>query len=322
MTAPPESADEINQAAALWAARADRGLTAAEQTELDAWLARGRQRAGAYMRMTAVLASTEVEDRSAGESLRGNRWTARGANRRRLLAAGGGALAASLIGGAVYLGVDRPARHVTRKGEKRVVALDDGSTVTLNTATRLDVRFSSDERLIQLVEGEALFDVASDPARPFIVRAGDADVRAVGTSFTVARIEGRPVQVLVREGVVEVDRPRAGRPEPMRIAANTRAVVSSKAVPVVVTGVEPSEVSRELAWREGRLVFTDESLSSAVAQFARYSDTRIVVSDPVLARSGVAGVFDANDPVGFARSVALSLDARTEVQEGQVLIRR
>ncbi|MDQ1153423.1 FecR family protein [Brevundimonas sp. SORGH_AS_0993] len=317
----PETADAINRTAADWAARADRGLTDAEAAELAAWLEGDSRRAGAYMRMTAVLVGTETEDSNATGAAWARRTPASGLTRRQWLV-GGGAIAASVVGAGVWFGLDRQGRYVTRKGEKRVVALEDGSIVTLNTATRLEVRYSETQRLIRLADGEALFDVAKDAARPFIVRTGGVDVRAVGTSFTVTGGAGRPVKVLVREGVVEMVRPKAPTQLPMRLAANTRAVVADAASPAVIAKVEPTEVNRELAWREGRLVFAGESLSAAAAQFVRYSDTRIVVSDPVLAGSGVAGVFDANDPVGFAQAVAGSLEARAEVREGQVLVTR
>lgn len=319
----PETADAINQIAADWAARADRGLTDAEAAELAAWLEADSRRAGAYMRMTAVLVGTEPEvvTPDATGAAWARRKPANGLSRRQWLI-GGGAIAASVVGAGVYIGLDRQGRYETRKGEKRVIALEDGSIVTINTATRLEVRYSEDQRLIRLADGEALFDVAKDAARPFVVRAGGVDVRAVGTSFTVASGAGQPVKVLVREGVVEVIRPRVPAQQPMRLAANTRAVIENADAPAVIVKVEPTEVNRELAWREGRLVFAGESLSAAAAQFARYSDTRIVISDPVLAGSGVAGVFDANDPVGFAQAVAGSLDARTEIREGRVLILR
>jgi transmembrane sensor len=319
---PPETADAINHVASDWAARADRGLSEAEAAELGTWLGGDSRRVGAYMRMTAVLADTEQEviaPRWARSLVRPT--ASKGVSRRKLLVAGG-AMAASVIGGGVYLGMSRGSAYETRKGEKRVIALEDGSILTLNTATRLEVRFSDRRRLIRLAHGEALFDVAKDPARPFIVRADSADVRAIGTSFSVAGGTGPSMTVLVREGVVELVQPRASALQPMRLAADTRAVIAGPNAPVVVERIEPGEVSRDLAWREGRLVFAGESLSAAAAQFARYSDTRIIVSDPVLAGSGVAGVYDLSDPIGFAQATALSLGARTQVCEGQVLISR
>jgi len=321
MTAP-ETADAINLAAADWAARADRGLTDVEAADLAAWLEGDVRHVGAYMRMTAVLVdmeSTVVVPIERGARMR--KTPPRGLNRRQWLV-GGGALAASVVGAGVYLGLNRPDVYETRKGEKRVVALEDGSTIALNTATRLEVRYTGDQRLIRLAGGEALFDVAHDPARPFIVRVQGADVRAVGTIFAVAGGPDQPVKLLVREGVVEVARPKASTHPSTRLTANTRAVLSGPHETMVITRLDPAEVSRERAWREGRLIFAGESLSAAAAEFARYSDIRIVVTDPVLAGSGVAGVYDTSDPVGFAQAMALSLGARVQVRGGEVRIVR
>lgn len=309
-----EEADQINQVAADWVARADRGLTVAEQARLDAWLKADSRRAGAYMRMTAALESSDL-----APAVRPSTST-RDRSRRQWLA-GAGAVAASL-GFAVVYGVTRPQRFDTRKGEKKVVTLDDGSIVTLNTATTLQVRFSDSRRSIRLVDGEALFDVAPDPARPFVVTAADTSVRAVGTSFTVTQVRGQPVRVLVRHGTVEVSRTGQTALVPMRLTANTKAVVPETTAPVVVSRIRAEELDRELAWQQGRLVFAGESLSSAAAQFARYSDIRIIVSDPDLAREGVAGVFDSSDPVGFAQAVALSLNAHAEIRQSEVRIVR
>ncbi len=314
----PETADAINLDASDWAARADRGLTEIETAELAAWLGADLRHLGTYMRMSAVLAATELQTGSEGVAERRDPMTS-GATRRWWMT---GAAAASVAGIGVYLGLDRAEAYETRKGETRVVALKDGSTATLNTSTRLEVRYTGDQRLIRLMDGEALFDVAHDTNRPFVVRAAGVDVRAVGTSFTVAAPANRTLKVLVREGVVEVLRPRTRAQAPVRLEANSRAIIGDAGVPVAVSRISQTEVSRELAWREGRLIFAGESLAAAAAEFARYSDTRIIISDPSLADSGVAGVFDARDPVGFARAVAGSLESRAEVREGQVLITR
>lgn len=223
-----ETSADIDEAAASWAARADRGLSAAETAQLDDWLAGDVRRSGAYARMTWALMSTEPGGAGV-EGVRVQRVT-----RRRWLA-GGGAIAASLAVAGVYLGSERPVGYATRKGEKRVVSLDDGSVITLNTSTRLQVRYTKGRRQIHLTEGEALFDVAKDHRRPFVVTARNADVQAVGTSFTVSNVSNAPVEVLVREGIVDVARADrcAGRlpgcrPTAARSSPATRALSPSR----------------------------------------------------------------------------------------------
>ncbi|MEW5685980.1 MAG: FecR domain-containing protein [Pseudomonadota bacterium] len=318
-----ETAEEIDEIAAAWAVCVDRGLTAAEAAALEAWLEGDVRRSGAYARMTWVLMSTEKADLLAAAYGEAPARTPKPAvmTRRRWMAAGG-AMAASFVAAGVYLGVDRPVVHGTRIGEKKVVSLGDGSVITLNTATRLEVAYSKDRRHVRLLAGEALFDVAKDPARPFVVSVRGADVRAVGTSFTVSSLNRDAVRVLVREGVVEVSPPAGGARRVTRLAANDRAVVSGGAGPVVVAQLPPSEVDAELAWRQGRIVFRGESLAAAVRTFSRYSDIAIIIDDPALGAEQVSGVFDANDPIGFARSIALSLQVRAEIGADQVRLTR
>ncbi|GAA0532745.1 hypothetical protein GCM10008941_10170 [Rhizomicrobium palustre] len=201
--------------------------------------------------------------------------------------------------------------YTTRVGETHVAILEDGSVLTLNTDTKIGVRFKKGERNIMLYRGEALFDVAKDRKRPFIVHARDTQVRAVGTSFTVQDLPGRPVQVLVREGVVEVR--LKDMPVPARLAANMQAValpnaaISKKVLP---TG----DVERGLAWRAGRIAFEGISLKDAISEFARYNDTPIIVDDPQQADHRITGLFISNDPVRFANAVAIALDLEVEMR--------
>lgn len=318
----PQTAQEIDAAAADWAARADRGLSSDEAASLDAWLAGDVRRVGAYAKARAVMLYAE-RAQALGKGYDPARFgPANDAGRkptRRLLIGGGVAAAAAAV--AVGVGLQlRPTIYATRRGEVRVVPLQDGSVITLNTASKVAVSFSERRRDIKLVEGEALFDVAKDAQRPFVVAAGDTRVRAVGTSFTVRRLGAAPVQVLVREGVVEVE--RRAQPRPVRAAANTRVIAAPKALSVEAAAVEAAEVGRALAWREGRIAFEGETLAQAADQFSRYSDTRIVIADPATAREEITGLFQANDPVGFAQAVASSLDLRTEVGAGEVRILR
>jgi transmembrane sensor len=312
-----ETAGDIDESAAVWAARADRGLTADEAAELQVWLREDIRRSGAYARMTWALMSTELPSAPAS---RGAIAPLRPTRRQWL--AGGGAIAASIASAGIYLGVVRSAPYSTRKGEKKVVSLDDGSVMTLNTQTRLEVRDSKDHRLIHLIEGEALFDVAKDRARPFIVTARNAQIRAVGTSFTVSNVPDAPLEVLVREGVVDVTRAKHTQQAPTRLIANSRAILARETGAVAVAHVAEAELGSDLAWKDGRIIFQGETLAAAAAKFGRYSDIGIVIVDPALGAEKVAGVFDANDPVGFARSMALSLNASAEVRANEVRLSR
>ena len=241
--------------------------------------------------------------------------------RRRLLQWGSAIAATALFGvGGTWQVLRQRGRFSTGKGETKVVALKDGSVVTLNTASEIQVSYSDSVRSVELVQGEALFDVAKNKSRPFVVTAGDTNVRAVGTSFIVRRLETAPVQVLVQEGVVEVSKPATGG-APVRVVANSMAE-APEAAPIAAKPVPVAQVHRQIAWQKGQIAFEGETLTEAAAEFARYSDTRIIIDDPALANKEIAGLFKATDPVGFAQTIAISLNAHAQVGEGEVRLTR
>lgn len=332
-----KTAKEIDATAADWAARIDRGpLTADEERALTLWMDSETRNRGAFMRMRAIALHTEraqalgpnfVPDnfiaRSVealpGSAQRGAPALRRRVSRMRLWVAAAAACAGVAIAlQLMHGGVD----YDTRQGEVRVVSLDDGSVMTLNTASRVEVSFEKDIRRVRLIEGEALFDVAKDKARPFVVAAGDTSVRAIGTSFTVQRLAGQPIQILVREGLVEVRQPSLATP--MRVPANMRAEMPANPRDTAPKpmAMRPDAINRELAWRDGRIVFEAETLDRAAVAFARYSQTRIVIDDPVVARKEITGLFTANDPVSFAKAAATSLGLKAEVRGGEVRLSR
>lgn len=321
-----EPSQEIDAAAALWAARIDRGtLSAEDEARLEAWMAADDRRRGAFMRMRAIALHSE-RARALGPQFDPDAFVEREESappsfgRRRLLWLGASAVAACAVA-AIGLGLAPSGQSFdTRLGEVRVVTLADGSVVTLNTSTRIDVRQSDGRRLVSLEEGEALFDVAHDPDRPFIVEAGGTSIRAVGTSFIVKRLASSPVEIMVREGVVEVAREASSRP--VRMAANTRMVATETGASLRPADIAPEEVTREIAWRSGRLAFEGETLAQAADAFARYSDIRIVIDDPAVGREEITGLFAANDPVSFARAAATSLELEATIGPGEVRLSR
>jgi len=227
-------------------------------------------------------------------------------------------IAAIVVGFAVRV---PSGEFATRRGEVRFVPLADGSAITLNTETRLDVDFTAGERTVELLKGEALFSVAHDRARPFVVHAGDTHIRAVGTSFTVRRLPGEKVKVLVREGVVEVTEDVTIKPAPIRVVAQSQAVLQPFAVAAVVSVPAP-QIERELAWQQGMISLDGRTLREAAEEFARYSNTRIIIDDPSIADRTVTGLFSANNPLGFARAVATSMNLSVDVELGTVRLSR
>lgn len=321
-----ETSEQIEAAAADWVARIDHApLSDGEQQRLEQWQAGDIRRLGAFMRLRAVALHSE-RARALGSSFDPAAFSqpdgvGGGAqNRRRFLWLGGCAAAACAVGAAGLSLTMRGASYTTRLGEVRIVTLEDGSVITLNTSSRIDVRFGDDRRLVSLREGEALFDVAEDKARPFVVEAGTAAVRAVGTSFTVKRLASAPVEVLVQEGVVEVT--RSERERPVRLGANMRIVTTDAKLAPLPVRIATEDMTRETAWKFGRIAFQGEALGRAAEEFKRYSDTRIIIDDPSVGREEITGLFAANDPVTFARAVSASLDLKTTIGPGEIRLSR
>ena len=196
--------------------------------------------------------------------------------RRRWLQA---AAVAAIAAPAAYL-VSRPelwADHRTAAGERRTVTLADGSTVELAGASALSVSFGKDPRRLRLVAGEAFFTVAVDPARPFIVEAGEGRTRALGTAFDV-KLSGESVTVTVMEHRVEVStgpdrKVELGQGEQVRYVARDLQVPYRADLRVAD------------AWRRDRLVFQDAPLGEVVADLERSRGGRIVLTDSALARA-------------------------------------
>ncbi len=310
----------IDRQAAEWAVKRDLGkLSADEQAAFELWLAADIRHLGAYGRAEAVLGRLERVHSGSVDQLRTRQpsesptWA-----RRRVILTG--AVAASLAA-AGFVGVafwrnNREQVFTTGIGQVREVPLADGSLVVLNTNSRMSVKFTQDKREVHLLQGEALFDVAKNKTRPFVVLVGDMRVRAVGTRFTVSMLPRRPIEVLVKEGVVELKRSGPVEGTPVRVNANTQALAPSDA-PIVAAGVAQSKLDRDLAWQFGRIALDNETLRDAVDEFARYSDIHIVI-DPAVANRTVTGLFVANDPIGFAKAAAGVLKLDVQVNEREV----
>ena len=331
------SPQEIDRAAAEWAARRCSGFDPADQLELDRWLEADPRHVGAYAKAEAVLAQLDRVSAAGPDVLRMTDVpvTFGSAFKRRTVLAGAAAAGLAVVGSAPWL-THLPAiaagcasllahflgeeSYSTSIGETKEVVLSDGSMVTLNTNSKILVHYTKASRQIHLTQGEALFDVAKNKKRPFLVMAGDTQVRAVGTSFTVRLLPQQPVQVLVREGVVEIKRPGVPQAPPVRLAANTLAVAPPEA-PISIAPVPHVQLARDLAWREGRIAFDNETLANAAHEFARYSDIQIHVA-PELENQTITGLFVSNDPVGFARAVGISLNLRVDVANREVRLSR
>jgi transmembrane sensor len=220
------------------------------------------------------------------------------------------ALAASWF----YLHREAPG-IATKVGEQRMLTLDDGSRIYLNADTRLVVRQNETRREVQLETGEALFEVTPDPARPFVVTAGDREVIALGTSFLVRR-NARRIAVTLVEGKVAVSPVRATAASAVTLAPGQRLVVSPEQAPKL----DRPSLDQITAWRRGEVILDKTRLQDAADEMNRYSAVQIVIDDPAAANIQISGIFRAGDSVRFAQAIAETYQLSVEHERRRIVI--
>jgi transmembrane sensor len=226
------------------------------------------------------------------------------------------ALAASVLLAlllAPQLGFDQDQQIFrTRLGEQLTIDLADGSHVTLNTDSRLQVDLGEDRRELLLSRGEAFFDVAKDPDRPFIVRAGNAEVRALGTAFNIYLRDDEESTITVTEGVVrvtELDAPASRAADVALLYVNQSIASDAGGLASPVT----SDSETTLAWRDGKIVAHNMKLLTLVGELSRYHPRQIVIPDAEVGQMTVSGVFELKDPDTTLRALERSLAVRSIV---------
>ncbi len=224
--------------------------------------------------------------------------------RRRLVAAAAAAIAACLLLlAAPPLLLRLEADHLTATAEVRTLTLEDGTIVRLGAESAITVDFTSIERRVRLLKGEAFFDVVPNAAQPFVVAAGDVLATVLGTSFEVSLADAGKVGVAVQHGRVRVD---SGVPQVSEsLLAGDWVVVGGPSGRA--RGQRP--VDEIGAWQGGELVARDRPMLDVVDALRRYYDGRIIVQDSDFARTRVTGIYDLRDPVATLRSLASSHDA-------------
>jgi transmembrane sensor len=250
--------------------------------------------------------------------------------RRRLIAAVG-ALAVTCAGAALWRSSTVDV-YATGLGERRTVALSDGSEVALDSNSRVAVRFTRKARNLQVSRGQVRFAVAHEPSRPFRVVAGKVTVVATGTVFNVDLLGPKVLVTLVEGRVAVLDhsapgptayRPAMDRAPAARIPVETwltpgQQLVTHGAAPPTVRSINPSQT---LAWEEGLLVFDNEPLSAIAERFSRYANEPLRVS-PDAADLRISGVFKAGDLDGFVAAMTAYLPLVAERDTGSILLRR
>lgn len=318
---------QINREACEWISKMhDAGLQPSEEQALQQWMQQSPVHKAELKRMAKrweqLNVLTELAVPQASRSVAAKPWY--------LHWGGAVATAAILLVLTVIIQPfnSAPAKQVytTSLGEQREIILSDQSVVMLNTSSAIQVEYTKGSRSIQLVQGEAHFDVAHNPDRPFRVQAGKSIVRAVGTAFSV-HLTQQTVDVLVTEGTVEMTALQTRLP-----ASNTattdpapnptpRAVINAGAgasfnqrldAIELAEGIGEAEIGRKLSWREGMVRFSDDALKDVVAEVSRYTPVNIVILDPELQNLRIGGVFKVGETQKMFEALEQSFGIKAE----------
>jgi transmembrane sensor len=309
----------VTREAGAWHALLNDTHPRIETEDLEAfsrWQADPQNRA-AYDRIDDISRSVRALQDDPDIRLATAEALARGPERRRLVMRVGtrrvgivtGALVAASVLASVaggYLAL-RPT-YATDIGQTFSARLPDGSRLTLDTDSQVRVRFSDGERRIELLRGQALFEVAHNAQRPFIVQAGDTRVRATGTRFEVRRT-GQDVRVTLTQGSVEVVDKAAGA-KTWRLTPG-QALALKAAAPMAATPT-PVDIQTATSWTSGTVTFQDVPLDEAVAELNRYSRDKIVLGAGAPRTRRVSGVFSTGDNDDFIAALSAYYGLRSE----------
>ncbi len=306
-----------------------RADTHADRVAFDAWLRESRSHLEQFLELEALDRQVraldaadrpDIEGMIAGAAttvrpLRQRPWTdqapTRGRRRFRPLAAAAALALLSWVG--YFVLQTSTQQYTTRVGEQRSLTLADGSQIHMNVDTVLKVNYSDRERGIRLTSGEAIFEVANDPARPFIVHTPTADVRALGTQFNVYQRNTTVVSVL--QGRVQV---KTG-------ARDSRDLAAGEEVQIARGRIQPRahpDASKTAAWRQGRLYVDEMPLAEIVREFNRHGGpVRLRLEGIPAGAYRFGGTFDADDPAAFVDLLERQSDLQVQRAEGEIVIR-
>jgi transmembrane sensor len=319
--------DRLSQATAWFMRLRSEEAGVEHLTQFQRWVEESPENAAAYAKVSGSW-SVMGEFASAPEIMLGRRdalENARRAGRRRWYSTKPGwmrpaiAAACAAIVLVSVIGLWSRAHadlYSTVVGERRTLTLADGSVVTLDARSRIQVKYGDRERLISLDQGQARFDVAKDPSRPFRVKVGNETVVALGTQFNVELV-ARNVLVTLIEGRVAVmpDTPPRNADPQIDLTAGETLEVHQDGKAVRLPRVD---VNRVTAWQNGKMFFDNEPLASAAERVNRYAVEQIQV-DPSAANIGISGVFNAGDARAFIEAVTAYFPVKADETQGKTV---
>lgn len=344
--------EEILEQSSLWVARLSRGLTSEETEQLQEWLRDQQCRnvlfkmAKLWDQMDALQGLTDafpIPEKMTPEAAANanNAVNARDVTNGALaakksslykrtcvstyvLSAAAVAMVMVIVGSMFFLGTNKPdmtfsQTFATTKGQTSSIYLNDGSNLILNTHGRVHVRFSAEERLLQLEQGELSINVAHDASRPLSVITSKSVVQAVGTAFNVNLRDNQEVDVIVTDGVVRVKerspsdegRPVGRLPEAAMTVTKGEKVTLNRRKETAVK-LDDADLAVALGWRQGNLIFRGETLEEALTEVSRYTHVRFEIADDDIRKKQIAGRFKIGDIQGLLSVLDKNFQIRAE----------
>jgi transmembrane sensor len=352
----PLNAQIVEEATAWFIDFNDAQVDRAGEEEFGAWLRRSPEHVQAFLQVSAfwedaetlsqrpgldidaLIARAKAErnvfplEMAAREKVQSARERPQG--RRIALAAAAMLLLAIGTGLVAWQTFYRSPTYATETGEQRSITLEDGSSVTLNSRSRIKLKFTAGERALELIEGQALFKVAKDSARPFVVSTGDTRVRAVGTQFDVYRkrtgtvvtvIEGRVAVARNLEITMLAPAPPASLKGGLGAGPGELLVAAGEQTIVTEAAAEPAKaanVANVTAWTDKRLVFDSTPLREVVEEFNRYNRQQLVIRDPELYDFHISGVFPSTDSARVVEFLRQRFGVRASASGDEIEISR
>lgn len=319
-----------HEVASYWFVRQDaQGMTAEDRQEFECWLAASATHRSIYQQTRSMWAGFEAA--AEDNELRALRVSALAAGPAPNVWPRAAAIAATLVLGIFAVAaltwkfsndVDTAqvaasqttgGQYVTAQNQRSTVTLPDGSLVSMNLDTVFTTDFTHNRRLIELAKGQAFFDVAKDQTRPFIVKAAGRDIQALGTKFDV-KLEQDRVEVVLLEGRVSVGRSAPsllkkvmGRASRVELKPDQRLIAQAGEAPSITA----TNAMQATSWREGWIVFEDETVEHAIGELNRYSD-RPLIAAPDVRQMRLSGVFRIGQPDRFGAVIQELLPLEVE----------
>lgn len=327
----PTIKNQIRLQASDWVSRLNRGLTAEEKPLLIAWINQDPKHHEAIYKVATFFDNiTQLEELNGVFPLekKQNFWSTRTVIYTCSIMIALFATFYNIWFASVNTNTQPNKLYATQLGESRQYILSDGSTMLLNTNSQAEVSFDSKQRIVKLLVGEAQFTVTKNSEAPFTVIAGEKSFTALGTVFTVTKSNNQDMELLVTEGQVLIASSDLTLPQLSHkmaienekfdstdIINDGEQALIENAQRIRTLRLSRKEIERELAWRQGMLMFNGETIAQALREVSRYTDLQFEIVDSEIADLQISGVYQANDVTGLLSALSANFDITAKIHD-------